>query len=83
MKQKAKVGRTVDVIVDKVDDAGAVGRTKWDAPEIDGTVRLPGATGLKVGDIVKARVTGADDYDLTASIGYKPAGGGYRPGGRR
>ncbi|MEZ5839087.1 MAG: 30S ribosomal protein S12 methylthiotransferase RimO [Hyphomicrobiales bacterium] len=82
-RQKAKVGRTVDVIIDKVEPAGAVGRTRWDAPEIDGIVRLPGETALKVGDIVKARVTGADDYDLVASIGYKPSGGGYRPGGRR
>ncbi|HQF30415.1 MAG TPA: 30S ribosomal protein S12 methylthiotransferase RimO [Hyphomicrobiales bacterium] len=82
-KQKAKVGRTLDVIIDAVDAAGATGRTRWDAPEIDGTVRLPGETALEVGDIVKARITGADDYDLTASIGYKPAGGGYRPAGRR
>ena len=39
----AKVGRTIDVIVDEVDEEGAVGRSKWDAPEIDGSVFLNGA----------------------------------------
>ncbi len=64
----AKVGRTIDVIVDDVDEEGAVGRSQWDAPEIDGTVILEGATGLKPGDIVRAKVTRADAYDLWAEL---------------
>ena len=48
----AKVGRTIDVIIDEVDEEGAIGRSKWDAPEIDGSVFLNGATGLAPGDIV-------------------------------
>ena len=64
----AKVGRTIDVIVDKVDAEGATGRSKWDAPEIDGSVFLEGATALKAGDIVRARVSRADEYDLWADI---------------
>ena len=40
----ARVGRTIDVIVDEVDEEGAVGRSKWDAPEIDGSVFLDGAS---------------------------------------
>ena len=64
----ARVGATIDVIVDEVDDDGAAGRSKWDAPEIDGGVFLDGAKGLKPGDIVRAKVTGADDYDLTAEL---------------
>jgi ribosomal protein S12 methylthiotransferase len=62
----ARVGRTVEVIVDEVDEDGAVGRSVWDAPEIDGSVFLNGASGVKAGDIVQARVTGADEYDLWA-----------------
>jgi len=62
----AKVGRTIDVIVDEVDEEGAVGRSQWDAPEIDGTVFLSDALDLKPGDVVKARVTHADEYDLWA-----------------
>ncbi len=60
------VGRDIDVLIDEVDDGGAVGRSKWDAPEIDGSVFLNGETGLKPGDIVRAKVVEADDYDLWA-----------------
>jgi ribosomal protein S12 methylthiotransferase len=62
----AKVGRTIDVIVDEVDEEGAVGRSQWDAPEIDGSVFLNGETVVKPGDMVEARVTHADEYDLWA-----------------
>jgi ribosomal protein S12 methylthiotransferase len=62
----ARVGRTIDVIIDEVDEDGAIGRSAWDAPEIDGSVFLNGATSLRPGDIVKARVVEADDYDLWA-----------------
>lgn len=63
-----KVGQTIDVIVDEVDEEGAIGRSKWDAPEIDGSVFLDGARHLKPGEIVSARVTGSDAYDLSAEI---------------
>jgi ribosomal protein S12 methylthiotransferase len=67
----SRVGRTIEVIIDEVDEEGAVGRSQWDAPEIDGTVFLAGATALKPGAIVRAKVTRADAYDLWA----EPAGG--------
>jgi len=60
------VGREIDVIIDEVDEEGALGRSQWDAPEIDGSVFLNGDTDLKTGDIVRARVAHADDYDLWA-----------------
>ncbi|MFA5952358.1 MAG: 30S ribosomal protein S12 methylthiotransferase RimO [Hyphomicrobium sp.] len=63
---EAKVGRTVDVLIDEVDEEGAIGRTKWDAPEIDGSVYLNGASDLKPGDIVSARIHASDDCDLWA-----------------
>jgi ribosomal protein S12 methylthiotransferase len=62
----AKIGTTTDVVIDRVEDGGVVGRSKWDAPEIDGSVFLNDAKGLKPGDIVPARVTRADEYDLWA-----------------
>ena len=58
------IGRELDVLIDEVDEEGAVGRSYADAPEIDGAVILEGETTLKVGDMVRARVTGADEYDL-------------------
>jgi len=63
-----RVGRTIDVIIDEVDDEGAIGRSKWDAPEIDGSVFLNGATGVQPGDIVRARVTNADEYDVWGEV---------------
>jgi ribosomal protein S12 methylthiotransferase len=65
----ARVGRSIDVIVDEVNAEGAVGRSQWDAPEIDGSVFLKGAFGARPGDIVKAQVTHADEYDLWADAG--------------
>lgn len=60
----AKVGQTIDVLIDEVDEEGALGRSQWDAPEIDGNVFLNGDTDLAAGDIVTARVAFADEYDL-------------------
>ncbi len=64
----AKVGRTIDVIIDEVDEEGALGRSKWDAPEIDGSVFLNGATKLEAGQIVQARIVHADEYDLWGEL---------------
>jgi ribosomal protein S12 methylthiotransferase len=65
-KLAAKVGSSIDVLVDAVDEetGGATGRSKADAPEIDGEVHLRDAGGLKPGDIVLARVEDADEHDL-------------------
>ena len=64
-KLQAKIGRTVDVLIDAVDeDGGATGRSKADAPGIDGEVHLRDALGLSVGDIVPVVIEDADDYDL-------------------
>jgi len=65
-RMAAKVGRTIQVIVDEVDAEGAIGRSHWDAPEIDGSVFLNGDSDLAPGDIVEAKVEHADDYDLWA-----------------
>ena len=61
-----RVGRDIDVIIDEVDEEGAIGRSIWDAPEIDGSVYLNGDTTVAPGDIVRARVEHADEYDLWA-----------------
>ena len=61
-----KVGRTIDVLVDDVQPemARAVGRSQWDAPEIDGSVIIHEADGIKPGDMVSVTVTDSDEYDL-------------------
>ncbi|MDH7637820.1 30S ribosomal protein S12 methylthiotransferase RimO [Sphingomonas oryzagri] len=63
-KLQAKVGRTLDVIIDAVDGEGASGRSKADAPEIDGEVHLRDAGHLTAGDIVRVEIEDADDHDL-------------------
>jgi len=67
-KMRAKVGRTLDVIIDEVHEDGAIGRTEGDAPEIDGIVEIGGADDLQPGDIVSVEITGADDYDLSGRL---------------
>ena len=61
-----KIGRTLQVIVDHVDEENIFGRSWGDAPEIDGEVIIKNEWDLNPGDIFDARVTAADDYDLYA-----------------
>jgi ribosomal protein S12 methylthiotransferase len=61
-----KIGRTMQVLVDRVEGGAAIARSSADAPEIDGTVRIPAARGLKVGDLADVRITDASAYDLEA-----------------
>jgi ribosomal protein S12 methylthiotransferase len=63
-KLQAKIGRTLDVIIDAVDGDGATGRSKADAPEIDGEVHLRDAGHLAQGDIVQVEIEDADEHDL-------------------
>jgi ribosomal protein S12 methylthiotransferase len=64
-KLQKKVGSTQDVLIDGETDSGYIGRTKADAPEIDGVVYIedPGIE-LPVGDIVEVAITSADEHDL-------------------
>jgi ribosomal protein S12 methylthiotransferase len=61
-----RVGKTIEVMVDEVDDEGAIARSHWDAPEIDGNVYLNSEKGLKPGDRVVVKVQASDEYDLWA-----------------
>ena len=63
-----RVGKTIEVIVDEIDEDGAIARSAWDAPEIDGNVYLNGETGLVVGDRARVTVEASDEYDLWASL---------------
>ncbi|WP_208347232.1 30S ribosomal protein S12 methylthiotransferase RimO [Pseudaestuariivita rosea] len=64
-KLAAKVGQTIDVLVDEVDEDAATCRTKADAPEIDGNLFIDeGFAHLKPGDMVTVNVDEASEYDL-------------------
>lgn len=68
-KLARKIGNEIEVIVDEIDDEGAVCRTKADAPEIDGNLFIEeNFDKISVGDILKVKVTAASDYDLWGTI---------------
>lgn len=67
-RMAARVGRRIAVVVDEAGPEGALARSTWDAPEIDGTVQVRGATGARPGDVLTVEVTGAGEYDLTARL---------------
>jgi ribosomal protein S12 methylthiotransferase len=61
---KKKVGKRLPVIIDEANGTAARGRTKYDAPEIDGAVHVQSRRPLRVGDIVTVKIDEADAYDL-------------------
>jgi ribosomal protein S12 methylthiotransferase len=66
-KLKSRIGTTMSVLIDEVDEEGAIGRTFADAPEIDGMVYLNGETSLEAGQLVDVNIDHSDEYDLWAS----------------
>jgi ribosomal protein S12 methylthiotransferase len=65
---EAKIGRTIRVLVDDVDEEGAVARSTADAPEIDGLVYVTDGEELSVGDFADVEVTDCDVHDLYARL---------------
>jgi ribosomal protein S12 methylthiotransferase len=61
-----RVGTEIFVLIDEVDEDGAIGRSSANAPEIDGCVYVDSDCKLQPGDIVRVRVTESDEYDLWA-----------------
>lgn len=77
-KNLAKVGKELEVIVDSYGEwpGQVVGRSKYDAPGIDGLVYATTDGTVKIGDLIRVRITGAETYDLhgemTGTIAWKP-----------
>jgi len=65
---KRKVGTRQEIIIDEAGPAVSRGRSKADAPEIDGAVYLTRRRPLRVGEIVSARIERSDEYDLHGSV---------------
>jgi ribosomal protein S12 methylthiotransferase len=68
-----KVGQTIEVLIDQIDEEGAIGRCAADAPEIDGSVFINDiegieSLGLKPGDMIDVSIENADEYDLWGAI---------------
>ncbi|MGA5352268.1 30S ribosomal protein S12 methylthiotransferase RimO [Streptomyces sp. LPB2020-019-1HS] len=79
-RAEERIGETVRVLVESVDDEeGVLGRAAHQAPETDGQVLLTGAETVRVGEMVEAKVTGAQGVDLVAqplpgALGREEAG---------
>ena len=71
-KLKTKIGKRIQVLVDEVDENGAVGRSAADAPEIDGVVVIENGAGLKVGEFAEVEITGSDAHDLAGILAKPP-----------
>ncbi|MBJ6126165.1 30S ribosomal protein S12 methylthiotransferase RimO [Microvirga splendida] len=65
---KSKVGKTLPVIIDETGATVATGRTKYDAPEIDGVVYVASRQPLKAGEIVNVTIESSDEYDLHGTV---------------
>ncbi|MFT6421064.1 MAG: ribosomal protein S12 methylthiotransferase [Porticoccus sp.] len=63
-----KVGKTLPILIDEVDEEGAIGRSTADAPEIDGNVFLNGEQTLQPGDLVNVTIDQSDEYDLWGEL---------------
>ena len=64
----AKVGRTLEVLVDEVQGGVAIARSHADAPEIDGVVRVKGVRDARPGDLIRARIDIAHEHDLEGAL---------------
>lgn len=65
-KNREMIGKTIEVLVEERDGDGSyIGRSQYDAPEIDNSVIFTSNRELRPGDFVRVRVTDAFDYDLT------------------
>lgn len=64
---QAKIGQTIQVLIDRVEGDRFVGRTEFDSPEVDNEVLLPSGTYARIGDFVNVKITSAEHYDLFGS----------------
>ena len=65
---RQRIGQSIAVIIDEVNDQSAVGRCYGDAPEIDGSVHIKGEGNLAPGDIVTVHIDKSDEYDLWGTL---------------
>ncbi len=63
-----KIGKTFKVLIDRKEEGVFIGRTEFDSPEVDNEVILKSTDYLRLGDFVKAKVTSATEFDLTAEV---------------
>ncbi|MBI4996694.1 MAG: 30S ribosomal protein S12 methylthiotransferase RimO, partial [Rhodocyclales bacterium] len=68
-----RIGRTIQVLVDDIDEEGAIARSSADAPEIDGIVYVTDGHDLEIGDFATVTITDCDVHDLFATLAGESA----------
>ena len=63
-----KIGQRQLVLIDDIDEEGAIGRTVYDAPDVDGVVHITDGDSLEIGDCVEVEITDCDVHDLYAKL---------------
>ncbi|MCK9410110.1 MAG: 30S ribosomal protein S12 methylthiotransferase RimO [Bacteroidetes bacterium] len=67
-KNESRIGTTVRGVIERIENGSFVGRTEWDAPEIDNELFLHGSDDVTIGDFVNVKITDATEYDLYGEI---------------
>lgn len=73
-KNQLQVGKMLEILIEgegEIEESGEsllLGRSYRDAPEVDGLVLLPGVSGIPLGSMLEAHITGAMEYDLVAEV---------------
>jgi len=66
-KNEALIGKEMKVLIDRVDDQGGIGRTQYDALDVDNEIIIPN-TDLVIGDFYKVKIESADIYDIFGRV---------------
>ena len=67
-KNRARIGSTVEVLIEGTDDTGLFGRSPAEAPDVDGKIRLPYRPRIRAGQYLPVRLTAAEDYDMKGEL---------------
>lgn len=67
-QNELRIGRTTRAVIERIEEGNFVGRTEWDAPEIDNEIFVPKKNGFHIGDFVKVKIEDATEYDLYGEI---------------
>jgi ribosomal protein S12 methylthiotransferase len=70
---EAKIGQTLTVLVDDIDEEGAIARSAGDAPDIDGLVYIADGHELEIGEFAEVTINDCDVHDLYATLNAEPA----------
>ena len=67
-QNESRIGMKTRAVIERVEQENFVGRTEWDAPEVDNEVFIPKVDGVRIGDFVKIKITDATEYDLYGEV---------------